>query len=190
MLTVNVIIKRYFSTENGLMVMIHNVLWIFLIIFEIFPELKPFSGSATACGRTEHGEWYFLLFYMPENWTDGMNSIAASQLSRNGIIDWRVGLLVLWSKTIKTTAAIKKRTYDARELKVHTTGLGDSPAQLTLGQLLSGRVRMHAKAGYAANALGDLSAGTQLFGMPKQAHLWCFKHLPYWAHVLWATTPC
>ncbi len=52
--------------------------------------------------------------------------------------------------------------------------LGDSFAQLILGQLLSGRARIHAKAGYTANAFGDLSAGTHAFGMNSllmfQAH--------------------
>ncbi len=42
---------------------------------------------------------------------------------------------------------------------MHTTGKGDSLAQLTIGQLLSGRARMHAKAGYTAIALGYSSAG-------------------------------
>ncbi len=42
---------------------------------------------------------------------------------------------------------------------MHTTGKGESLAQLTLGQLLSGRARMRAKVGYTSNTLGDLSAG-------------------------------
>ncbi len=58
MLTVNVIIKIYLCGENALKVMIHYALrfdLIFLIIYDIVSELKPFNGSSTACDRTEHG---------------------------------------------------------------------------------------------------------------------------------------
>ncbi len=77
---------------------------------------------------------------------------------------------------LKATAAIKKRPREVRELKVHTTDQDDSFAQLTLGQLLSERKRMRAKAGYTANASGDLSVGTHAFGRNRRAHS-CFKHL-------------
>ncbi len=76
---------------------------------------------------------------------------------------------VYFSKTMKVTAAVKKRPHEVRELKVHTAGKGDSLSQLTLGQLLSGRVHLRAKAGYTANALGDLSVGTHAFGMTRRA---------------------
>ncbi len=74
------------------------------IIYEIFSELKPFSGSPTACEKTEHGYCYFLLFQMPENWTDGMNSINASKLSRNGKFDWRGGFFGSLVKMCKWNA--------------------------------------------------------------------------------------
>ncbi len=42
-------------------------------------------------------------------------------------------------------------------------------SQLSLAQLLSGRVHMCAKAGFAANAMGDLTAGTHAFDMTRRA---------------------
>ncbi len=79
---------------------------------------------------------------------------------------------------MKATAAIKKRPHEVRELKVHTTGKDYSLGQLTLGQLLTGRARMRAKAGYTANALGDLSVATHSFGKNTRAHS-RFEHLIY-----------
>ncbi len=80
------------------------------------------------------------------------------------------GFSSLFPKNNESDCSDKKRLHEVRELKVHTTGKGESLAQLTLGQLLSGRARMRAKAGNTAKALGDLSAGTHALCMNRRAH--------------------
>ncbi len=99
-----------------------------------------------------------MLFFIMLNASGGMNSSGPY---------FFLHLAVCLPKTMKATAATKKRPHEVRESKVQTTGQDNSLAQFTLGHLLSGRARMRAKAGYTTNALGDLSAGTHAFGMNR-----------------------